>query len=1095
MAYDPNTGLEETTQQLENSPTAFNNAAEPTAEDLAADRRRMALEKSITSADNKRLQERWYGGQSSFAKAEAPLQDRGFFERGLNVLSAPAKAVVGVAQYAKGIVTQNPTGTLKETVNRNIQPGGEMWGGFLESLGIPRAVSIPLGFAMDIALDPLNVAMMGTSSLVGKTAYGIKKAGLKGASLALKEEAARTGYNVLKHAPFFAMPKSAEGAEQIALGAFAKSLPKASGVRKAWEAQASTGMKMRAFTHGLGEKAIQAGEQFDALTGRSFMDILKKEAAANAGPWGLPFRPSVKVEEFFKRHGYEEAVKAVKYSPSTYDKEAKLIELQKLKDRASGRYLSAPRTPEEIVATNRVADEAVFTVHPPEVIGEAADELMKVPPEARPLVSDMEALAEGARGILSGERALIPTSAVEWEEAGQNIAAMEVKVMQIKAEIERLRASGINPTGFKKYDDFVQKFAEHTKVRYHDKVVPVGEKVMAFVDLSNKLFSMFKVAMSPTAWVNGIVGNPTMAHLLGINIFDPGYLGSIRGAAGVMTGVMMDKKFLEKLTPFLDDINATVKRMPGYAHQTLGVDVRMMEAMQHRFVVSEAATMAKKAGVPFDEKMAEEMLHTLAYGEQQAEKLAGGKRELQALEAKVFDLKKAKASKEEIAIAEKEVAAKRVATAAPERRLPGRQEAAVQIGKDVEKAKYVAPPTSGELQLMTEDKLRELGLNKNDIPRDFVTEELFGGTMAPLLKKLDLASKGSGLSSGVARMLYLAGTKPGSWYGKIDSVYKLGTWHHLIVNGLTEGEMRLVSRVVPSLKDGVANVVHKGADLRYMLSPEAALAVVNEAYMQYAAMPNIVNFLRGLPILGSTFIAFPYAMTSKVAKAIAYNPQAFNKVQFAIQEAGGRKTPSEKAALQSEYYSQLNSPWQLRLPLFRDNPLYLNLGDALSFTTLNAFMPSERHFQDPFANIVAQVVDKSPFFKHPWGGALLDTVILPMFLHGEEAPQGYFGQRIWPTDATGLERVGYGLRNLGEAFTPAIAGYAGLGALAFPKLAEPSLVELSPSSKYRSMVYATQGKNPVGVQTKEGPGYKTLRTVLRQAGLGFTPVDTTYSKK
>lgn len=1099
MPYDPETGLEIIQEELQSSPTAYINAANPTPEDLAADRRRMALEKSIQSADDKRLQERWYGSPKAATMSEAPKRDIGFFEKGLTSLAAPLRATVGAAQYVKGKV-QGEDVTLKGTINQNIKSGGETWGGFLESLGAPRIVSIPIGFAMDVAFDPLNVAMMGTSSLVGKTAYGLKKAGFGGGGLALKEQALKTGYGVLKHIPFTSLPKTAQGAEQVAVGSFLRNLPKSNVLRQAWEKEASAGMKARAFAHGLGERAIKTTEEFDRLTGRNFMDILKKEAQENAGPWGLPFRPSAKVEEFFKKNGWDEVVKSVKYSPNDFGKAERLVDLEKKKMRAEGRFFDGDFTknPENIPIIEAALDEMAFTKKPPTAVGEAADDLAKVPSEAQNLVPGLERVTDDARGVLSGEESIIAQSAMEFEDFGQKIAAETAQLDAMKAEIERLRNSGINPTGFQKYDDFVRKIADVTKIRYKDKVIPVGEKVMKFMDLSNKLFSMFKVALSPSAWVNGIVGNPTMAHLLGINVLNPEYFASVYGATGIISGKWIDQKFLEKITPFMDKVKAMVEKMPGYAHQTLSVDARVMSAMQDRFVIGEAATAAEKAGVAFDENAAQELIVSLRSEKTKAVSMAQGQKNLGAREAEVLRLKKAKASQAEIQAAEKEVqvqlarnADARLSRNAAEER----KKLAAQIGKTVEKEKFKRPPSPSELAMMTEEELKALGVNRSDIPKDYVTEELFGGAMMPYLKSLKKTSEGSGAMATTAKFLYAVGTKPGSWYSKIDGAYKLGTWHHLIANGLTEGEMRLVSRIVPGLKDGVAEVVHKGAELRYLISPEVALDVVNEAYMQYAAMPNIVSFLRGLPILGGTFIAFPYAMTSKTMKAIAYNPQAFNKVQFLIQDVGGRKTPTEKAALQSEYYNQLNSPWQLRIPLFKDNPIYLNLTNMLSFASLNQFMPSERHFDDPFANVVAQAVDKTPFFKNPWGGALLDTVIFPMFLHGEEAPQGYFGQRIWPIDATPLEKVGYGARNLGESFTPSILGYAGLSAALLPGLQNPSLVEAMPSSRYRGMVYALSGKNPVGKQTREPPASKTARTFLRQTGFGFTPVETSYSKK
>jgi hypothetical protein len=126
---------------------------------------------------------------------------------------------------------------------------------------------------------------------------------------------------------------------------------------------------------------------------------------------------------------------------------------------------------------------------------------------------------------------------------------------------------------------------------------------------------------------------------------------------------------------------------------------------------------------------------------------------------------------------------------------------------------------------------------------------------------------------------------------------------------------------------------------------------------------------------------------------------------------------------------------------------------------------------------------------------LIDDVLIPSLLNGDEAPQGYFGQNIWPTDATTGEKLGYAARNVGEAFTPGAAGFAGVLGATYPNLANPAFVEKLPSAKLRSMLYATQGKNPVGVQTRETPWEKVQRTMAGQLGVPVTPVQTQFTQK
>jgi hypothetical protein len=172
MAYDPTTGLDAEQQILQDSPTAYNNAAAPTSGDLVADRKRLALEKSIASADNARLQKQWYGTPAAATGSDTGSTNTPILEKALNALTAPLKATVGVAQYARDAISSAPHDSLGQTINKNLAPEGETWGNFLQSVNVPHVVSAPLGFVMDVALDPLHVAMMGTSSFLGKTGYG-----------------------------------------------------------------------------------------------------------------------------------------------------------------------------------------------------------------------------------------------------------------------------------------------------------------------------------------------------------------------------------------------------------------------------------------------------------------------------------------------------------------------------------------------------------------------------------------------------------------------------------------------------------------------------------------------------------------------------------------------------------------------------------------------------------------------------------------------------------------------------------------------------------------------------------------------------------
>lgn len=1044
MAYDPATGLEAVEDALQDSPTAYNDATAPTTGDIVADRKRRALEKTIASAGNKRLQERWYGDSKD---TEPKPVNRPILEKALNALTIPAKAIVGTAQYTRDVIKGAPHESLAKTINQNIKQEGETWGGFLESLSVPGVVAAPLGFAMDLALDPLNWMMMGTSAFVPKVGYGLKKAGLAGANLALKEEAKRSSFSVLKHLSGLSLLDE-EGKAAVAAGAWAKSLPKGAAMREAFEKTAPLGMRVRASVQKLGDDALEAGAKFDEVTGRNLQSILAKEA--NAGPMGLAKRPSAQVEKFLRDKGLGSTVDAWKYSPQDWAVKMKAIDYQDILDGMSGKNFGEIRTADDFVRAEaeleRIANLPLTTAVP-EKITDVVHALDNIPEEAKGLVSKMSSLADEGANILQDVPYIRPETAARMEEFIAKSGMDRESIKLIRETMGAMRDLGKNKTGWKYFDETYQKAENLFKTKYSN--VPIGKRVLDFVDLTHRIFALMKVPLSPSAWSNALGGNLVMAHLSGINVLDPGFYSSIKGAYDMSRG-KVNEKFFAKMRPFMASIDETTAMMPKYAHKTLGYDPRYMETMQRNLAADEAVKLAAKQGVKLTH---EEVIQAMVDASQEVS------RSPEAMQA-----------------------AKLAAETAD------KAEASAQIAKRARAAKQQAPKTASELRQLAMEGKGDFAVA--DLPANFATEEIMGGTMGPILNKL----KEKSATSLASKFMYEAATKPGSWYGQIDSVYKLGTWHHMITNGLTESELRILNRFLP-VSEGITGTIKDGANLRYTISPEKALDAVNEMYMQYAAMPTAVNVMRSIPIIGSPFIAFPYAMTTKVAKALAYNPQAFNKVSFLMNEVSGRKTPLEKQALAGKYYQHLNSPGYLRLEFFKDNPLYLNLTNMIPYYALNQLGPTERSFDSKWANAVAQVVDSSPFFKGPWGQTLIDDLVIPSFLNDGEAPQGYFGQKIWPTDATTGEKVGYAARNAAEAFTPGVLGFAGVLGAKYPSFANPAVVEKIPNAKLRSMLYATQGKNSVGVQTRETPWQKVQRTMAGQLGASVTPVQVEFTQK
>jgi hypothetical protein len=332
----------------------------------------------------------------------------------------------------------------------------------------------------------------------------------------------------------------------VEAGAWAKSLPKGAAARVAWEQSAPIGMKARAFVQGLGDKALEAGAKYDAVTGRDLSAILQKEAAA--GPLGASFRPSAKVEQYFKDKGFGGAIEALKYSPQDWAQKVKLVEYQDALDRAAGKLIDI-KTPEDLAHANEILDRmggVQMTKEVPDSIATAAHALDATPDEAKSLVSQMSNMAEPGAAILQDVPYLRPETAARMEDYIAKSGIDKEGIKYLKKSMEELRATGKNATGWKAYDDAIAKLENAFNITYKDKKIPVAKKVLDFMDLTHRIFALMKVPLSPSAWSNALGGNLVMAHLSGINVLDPKFYQSINGAWDVAKGKVNPKFFEQK---------------------------------------------------------------------------------------------------------------------------------------------------------------------------------------------------------------------------------------------------------------------------------------------------------------------------------------------------------------------------------------------------------------------------------------------------------------------------------------------------------------------------------------------------------------------
>lgn len=248
-----------------------------------------------------------------------------------------------------------------------------------------------------------------------------------------------------------------------------------------------------------------------------------------------------------------------------------------------------------------------------------------------------------------------------------------------------------------------------------------------------------------------------------------------------------------------------------------------------------------------------------------------------------------------------------------------------------------------------------------------------------------------------------------------------------------------------------------------------------------------------MPLLGNPFVSFMYGMTLKTGQALAYNPAAFNKVTFAMNDFGGTKSPLEKKAMDDPggYYSYLKQPGMFRLPnlpFFGKNPTYLNLANAIPYYSLSMFGVSQVGSGNTAREVIAKSIQRSPFFKEPFGSNFFDYMVLPIILGETVQPKGQFGQQLYPMDAGLGKKALYGTRALAESFTPNVMAYAGL---VTPEAAAPYL----PLYRWRDLTNAMAGKNQLGITRKEPPLNQTFRSLLKASGIPVqAPINTSFVK-
>lgn len=1012
--------------KLNTSPTALGGSGAPTSYDVS---NQVSLERvrgEIQSLNDNIARARWYPPKEQNAAAEEG--SGGILGSTLNFLAKPLYGVVGATKHAIG----QGKGSLYQDIAENMQRNRNTFSDVLKTTGVPSGVAAPLGFALDIAFDPINWATMGSAALLPRLGMGVYK-GLAAGNLAKGFSSAAKSGVLEKAAMIGRFTPRFRGSETFkTLG------KKAIAATKDWETFSGTTAADLVLQRGAG-----AG-RYRGLLGTGINKIADATPGGRALLDTLWYSPkdwirNTRIKDIFQKHlgadvDMEKAIEAYKKGPeafASFMREATTAAKERMaaivpeirKEASIGNLVDSGADLVSLQQVDLFANKVASA--------NLTDKL--VDPKAVRGLDDAYGAAISTENVLTGdhlEKALQMTN----EEVGGALVTIQ--------DMEKLVKMGaLDETGVKWFDNFINwnRSWEKQIGTNSKKITLRGKTVMEAYDFAMALFRVSKVAASAAAYPFAIMGNMAMTHLANGDL-GPGFLSTLK----LTSGFYLDRPGAAK------KINDLLKSRPDL----LPFFDEYMTATRATF----GTNNFKKAQANM-EKLADEFLSV------NKGKIPGG----MTRDDLMRPLRETMAEFEAVGLSKKQT------------------EGFAAFRKALDKTTPSEAGTTGVREALSKG-------GDYDLAAGMMGVELYNSRrVAEFSQKVEDALKANPGNWGLKFANGIINKAP-SLYDKVDQSFKLATFLRATTHGYTAAQLRQMRHLVEISPEELSlweNVV-EGQTL-YRLSPKTALELANIMYLNYNAMPSAIRVMRNLPLFGNPFISFMYGMTLKTGQALAYNPSAFNKVTFAMNDFGGTKTPLEKKALDDPngYYSYLKQPGMFRLPsipLFGENPTYLNLANALPYYSLSMFGPSQSGPSGTTREALSKLVQRSPFMKDPVGSIIYDYMILPTILGETIQPKGQFGQLLYPMDAGTGTKALYGARTLAEAFVPNVMAYAGL---VTPEAAAPYL----PLYRWRDLTNAMVGKNQFGITRKEPELNQMVRTLFKISGFPVqSPINTSFIK-
>lgn len=1049
-------------RSLRSSPTAFGSAT-PTTQDLSEEARFRRIKQEAQQVLDKKIQEKWYGPKKKDDDLEVSgKKPLGLVGGTLETLQAPFRAGVGAFEH---LIGQGQGSSLLDSVVKNIKEGKHTSSDILRKWGVSGKIAAPLGFALDITFDPVNWMTAGTTALIPRAAKGlITGASRGGIKAGLKGLVKGTESSLLRKASF------ARSAARIIPGSKRLS-------------ETAVGKKILPTASSLNERALKAAEDYNNIIGREATFFLDKDTL-----FTTPYRQGIRklVDTARERSPrFARAYEAFNYDNAGWMRLARiqdaLMDATGVEDEFNSMVGAWLRGEKIEPYVKRAAQRSFGSMKPAPLIDFSTASLADDEALDRVFASiknmqrgdDVLSGFENMVGEMDDVATLLEKPAMgrtaDFFENGKRIVEERLGTTLTMDDITNLYKKGhVNLKDLKEIEENgiftlkdAQRFLSEGKITQEQ-----------FSSLGNK----------------GSIAVDDLKRIVSEGFLDD-------------TGVKWYDDMRRKVFQFKVSIGKDSKKTYEVGRRTLEVYGDLMSLFKSSKVGASVTawtnavvgnpTMAYMAGINVTDP---KWMMRMKQSTQIAYKFKGSELFLK----EILD----NAELAQVMSSDPGVF-RRVTGLVPknaQNRVARFTKNMETIARDGGLAKNIGEETSVKLLSSVFDDMSEIVqkdpslLTEADFGTSFVQNELLRSRVLDVIQEKAADPN----ANPIYKILNVAYVKSSGFYEGIDQSFKLGTSMYASMDGLTERELRLISRGL-DITDADLTPMKVGGEMRWKLSGAKALELSNEIFMNYNAMPAAIRVLRSMPLLGSPFASFAYLMTLKSGKTLLNNPAAFNKMQFAIKEFGGEPSPFERKAIAGKYYQHLAEPGMFRTNFFTENPYYINMGNMLPYYTMSMFDRSDRRYEEFLPNKLTSFIDRSPFVKDPVGSVIFDNFIAPLILR-ESQPLSQFGQPVVPYNAGVGERSVYAARDLSSALVPGVAGFAGLASsIGLPSttarvpFTETQLLDLAPSYRWRQLGYATKGKTPIGKKAKESPLSRTLRSLAGIVGVPIqSPVDLTY---